>query len=447
MTSPSKNQSDTPTTTDKDEWAAGRLLSIGFVLVAILMIGFGGWATFARIDGAVVASGQLQVDQNRQEVAHRDGGVVATVLVREGDEVKAGDTLLTLSANELDNDLRIAQGQLSGMMARSARLEAERDQAPEVSFPQELLDRTKDDAEVQLQIAGQIDLFSARHLTRTKEIEQLEKRKTQIAAQIDGLDAQSDALREQRVLAEADLVDQASLRERGLTQQSRVTALRKEVIGLSGELGRIEATKAQAHAQITEIDLAILKLGSDSREAAISELRDVQNRIAQLREQVAALSARKDRLAITAPMDGIVYGLSVFGTGAVISPAEPLLYIIPRDRPLVIAARINPTHVDQVYPGQTVRLRFTTFDQRRTPELLGELRRISADAFIDELTGAPFYMAEISLSEEQRSRLPEGTELLPGMPVETFISTGERTALAYLTKPLTDYFNRAFREK
>jgi len=237
------------------------------------------------------------------------------------------------------------------------------------------------------------------------------------------------------------------LRERGLTQQSRVTALRKEVIGLSGELGRLEATKAQANAQVTEIDLSILKLGSDSREVAIGELREVQNKIAQLREQVAALSARKARLVITAPMDGIVYDLTVFGAGAVISPAEPLLYIVPRDRPLVIAARINPTHIDQVYPGQTVRLRFTTFDQRRTPELLGTLKRISADAFVDEMTGASYYLAEISLSEEQRLRLPEGTELLPGMPVETFISTGERTALAYLTKPLTDYFNRAFREK
>lgn len=447
MTSPTRNQMPRATGPDTDEWAASRLLTIGFALVALLVIGFGGWAAFARIDGAVVASGQLQVDQNRQEVAHRDGGVVATVDVREGDVVMAGDTLMTLSANELQNELRISESQLYDLMARAARLEAERDQKSGLTFPQALLDRAVADPETQLQLAGQLDLFSARHLTRIKEIEQLEKRKSQIAAQIDGLDAQRDALQEQRVLAEADLVDQASLRERGLTQQSRVTALRKEVIGLSGELGRLEATKAQANAQVTEIDLSILKLGSDSREVAIGELREVQNKIAQLREQVAALSARKARLVITAPMDGIVYDLTVFGAGAVISPAEPLLYIVPRDRPLVIAARINPTHIDQVYPGQTVRLRFTTFDQRRTPELLGTLKRISADAFVDEMTGASYYLAEISLSEEQRLRLPEGTELLPGMPVETFISTGERTALAYLTKPLTDYFNRAFREK
>ncbi|WP_439104023.1 HlyD family type I secretion periplasmic adaptor subunit [Celeribacter marinus] len=428
------------------QWGAARLLSIGFLLVALLIAGFGGWATVARIDGAVVASGKLQVDQNRQEVAHRDGGVVATLNVREGDAVTAGTPLLTLSANELQNDLRIAESQLYDMIARSARLEAERDHSDKIAFPQDLLERADGHPEMQLQIAGQVDLFSARTLTQQKEIEQLEKRKTQIAAQIDGLNAQRAALEEQRSLAQGDLVDQASLRERGLTQQSRVTALRKEVIGLSGELGRIDATIAQADAQITEIDLSILKLASDSRETAISELRDVQNRTAQLHEQVAALAARKARLVITAPMDGIIYDLSVFGPGAVISSAEPLLYIVPQDRPLVISARISPTHIDQVYPGQSVRLRFTTFDQRRTPELIGTLTRISADAFTDDMSGATFYLAEISLSDAQKQRLPAGSELLPGMPVEAFISTGERTPLAYLTKPLTDYFNRAFRE-
>ncbi|MEN8836990.1 MAG: HlyD family type I secretion periplasmic adaptor subunit [Celeribacter marinus] len=428
------------------QWGAARLLTIGFLLVALLVVGFGGWAAFARIDGAVVASGKLQVDQNRQEVAHRDGGVVATLNVREGDTVIAGTPLLTLSANELQNDLRIAESQLYDMIARSARLEAERDHSDKIAFPQDLLDRADGHPEMQLQIAGQVDLFSARKLTQQKEIEQLEKRKTQIAAQIDGLNAQRAALEEQRTLAQADLVDQASLRERGLTQQSRVTALRKEVIGLSGELGRIDATIAQADAQTTEIDLSILKLASDSRETAISELREVQNRTAQLHEQVAALAARKARLVITAPMDGIIYDLSVFGPGAVISPAEPLLYIVPQDRPLVISARISPTHIDQVYPGQSVRLRFTTFDQRRTPELIGTLTRISADAFTDDMSGATFYLAEISLSDAQKQRLPAGSELLPGMPVEAFMSTGERTPLAYLTKPLTDYFNRAFRE-
>ncbi|MEM5469072.1 HlyD family type I secretion periplasmic adaptor subunit [Celeribacter marinus] len=442
MTSSHKIQ---PTSNDA-QWGAARLLTIGFLLVALLVVGFGGWAAFARIDGAVVASGKLQVDQNRQEVAHRDGGVVATLNVREGDTVTAGTPLLTLSANELQNDLRIAESQLYDMIARSARLEAERDHSDKIAFPQDLLDRADGHPEMQLQIAGQVDLFSARKLTQQKEIEQLEKRKTQIAAQIDGLNAQRAALEEQRTLAQADLVDQASLRERGLTQQSRVTALRKEVIGLSGELGRIDATIAQADAQITEIDLSILKLASDSRETAISELREVQNRTAQLHEQVAALAARKARLVITAPMDGIIYDLSVFGPGAVISPAEPLLYIVPQDRPLVISARISPTHIDQVYPGQSVRLRFTTFDQRRTPELIGTLTRISADAFTDDMSGATFYLAEISLSDAQKQRLPAGSELLPGMPVEAFMSTGERTPLAYLTKPLTDYFNRAFRE-
>jgi HlyD family secretion protein len=279
-----------------------------------------------------------------------------------------------------------------------------------------------------------------------KEIEQLGERRLQIFAEIEGLTAQRLALEEQRILIDEDLDAQSALLERGLTQQSRVTSLRRENANVAGQIGNLLASEARARAQISEIELQTLKATSDRREQAIEALRDVQVQAVTLRQERDRLLARLDRLDVRAPLAGVVYGLSVFGPGAVVSPADPVLYLVPQDRPLVVSARVNPIHVDQVYPTQPVRLRFSTFDSRTTPELMGTVSKISADAFLDEASGSNYYLAEIHIDESQRALLPAGSVLIPGMPVETFMSTGERSPLAYLTKPLMDYFIRAFRE-
>jgi HlyD family type I secretion membrane fusion protein len=316
----------------------------------------------------------------------------------------------------------------------------------EIAFAPELLDRAETDNDVARVIAGQRDLFMARRLTAQKEIEQLGKRSAQIAAQISGLVAQRTALEQQLTLIDEDLVSQDALFKRGLTQQSRVNALRREQVDAAGQIGALSASMAQAESQVTETELQILKLSSDRRETAITTLRDIQARSLELRQQREILQERLARLEVRAPLAGVVYDLSVFGPGAVVTAAEPLLFIVPQDRPLVIAARVSPIHVDQVYPGQPVRLRFSTFDSRTTPEINGSVTKVSADAFTDDATRTSYYLAEIQIDEEQRNLLPAGSVLIPGMPVETFMSTGERSPLAYLTKPLTDYFVRAFRE-
>ena len=211
-------------------------------------------------------------------------------------------------------------------------------------------------------------------------------------------------------------------------------------------MGDLEAQKAQAGGRITEIDIEILKLGTGRREDAITRLRDLQYRELELREQRLALIEQLDRLDITAPVSGIVYDLQVFALRSVIRPADPVLYIVPQDRPLIINARIEPIHIDKLSIGQEVNLRFSALDQRTTPELKGQVVQISADAFQDERQQLSFYRAEIALSEGEQDRLPEDAVLIPGMPVEAFIRTEDRTPLAYLTKPLTDYFTKAFRE-
>ena len=211
-------------------------------------------------------------------------------------------------------------------------------------------------------------------------------------------------------------------------------------------MGELTAERAAAHGGITEIELQILQLGATRREEAITQLRDLQSSELELAERRRTLREQLDRLDIRAPVGGIVYDMQIFAERSVIRPAEPVAYIVPQDRPLVIEARVEPIHIDQVYPGQETILRFPAFDARTTPELNGRVLRISADAFTDEVTQAAFYRAEVEIAEGEMQRLPEGIGLIPGMPVETYIRTHDRTPLAYLVSPLTNYFNRAFRE-
>ena len=421
-------------------------LFVGVLALALLLGGFGTWAAFANIAGAVISGGQIEVDQNRQIVQHLDGGVVSTIEVDEGDVVNAGDVLLRLDRTTLSSRLNITESQLFEVMARRGRLEAERDNASEIQFDPLLSDAALITSSIDDLMAGQVRLLEARRATDAQEIDQLGKRRAQISDQIDGIVAQAEALTRQLELITEELAGQQDLLDKGLAQASRVLGLQREEARLAGSVGQLEADKAQAEGRRTEIDIELLKLEATQREEAITELRDLQFRELELREERLALLEQINRLDIVAPVSGAVYGLTVHAPRAVLRAAEPVLYLVPQDRPLVINANVDPVHVDQLYIGQEVTLRFVALDQRTTPELLGELTGISADTFRDEITGVPYYKAEVALWAEERARLDPDVELRPGMPVEVFIQTDDRTLIAYLTKPLTDYFTRAFRE-
>ena len=206
------------------------------------------------------------------------------------------------------------------------------------------------------------------------------------------------------------------------------------------------AQRAENEGRITEIEIEALKLSTTRREEAITDLRDIQTSALELAEQLRALDEQLARLDIRAPVGGVVLGLTVFAERAVVQPAEQVLFLVPQDRPLVISVRVEPIHVDQVFVGQEVILTFPAFDSRTTPQLTGRVMTLSADAFTDEGSGASFYRAEVHLAEGEAARLPEGTVLIPGMPVDTFLRTNDRSPLTYLVKPLMDYFNKAFRE-
>ncbi|MDB4213428.1 HlyD family type I secretion periplasmic adaptor subunit [Octadecabacter sp.] len=428
----------------KTEWSARRPLTLGILALVVLVGGFGGWAVTAQISGAVIASGLIEVDQNRQVVQHLDGGVVTEILVDEGDLVTAGDVLVRLDAQDIQAGLSVVEGQLFEILARRARFEAERDSADTLSFDP-LLDEGDADT-VQSLKDGQNNLFDARLDSVARRSEQLANRKDQIASQMRGIAAQQDALETQLGLIDEELSSQQSLLDRGLAQASVVLNLQRERARLQGQVGELTASVGGAGERITEIEIEILSLATTRREEAITRLRDLQFNELELREQRTTLVRQLERLDIRAPVGGIVYGLQVFGTRAVIRPADPLLFIVPQDRPLVITAQVVPTDVDVLTIGQEVSLPFSALDQRTTPELYGTVALVSADAFTDNATSASYYRTEITLNDGEIARLPTSATSIPGMPVEAFIRTADRTPLNYLTRPLMDYIARTFRD-
>ena len=428
-------------------YPARRFVLAGFAAIAVLLGGFGLWAVTTNIAGAIIAPGQLVVEQNRQVVQHPDGGVVAAIEVKEGDPVEAGQVLIRLDPSELTSQRNVTEAALFELLARRGRLEAERDGADTITINPVLAALLDSRDDVRALTEGQERLFRSRRESLASQVAQLGKQIGQIRNQIEGMDAQKTALAKQLALIREELASQQALLDKGLTQATKVLALRREEAALLGKQGSLAAQRAEAEGKITELDIQILRLKSTRREEAISELRDLGPKQLQLSEELRTLEQKLDRLDIRAPVSGVVLEMRVFAERAVIRPAEPVLYIVPQDRPLKIAARVSPIHVDEVFVGQKVVVRFAAFDTRTTPELFGHVVSISPDALTDDKTGARYYRAEIRLDDGETAKLPDGVTLVPGMPADAFIRTADRTPLAYLIKPLAEYFNKAFREQ
>lgn len=426
-------------------WSVRWLLLTGVLALLVLLGGFGGWAMTSQLAGAIVAAGRIEVERNRQAIQHPEGGVVADLLIREGDRVEAGDVILRLAPGQLTRDKAVTAAQLFELRVRRARLEAERDGASSVSFSPALIQTSAGDAELADLMKGQETLFAARRDNGEREIEQLRGRVTQIEAQINALFAQDSALAQQLALVEADLERKNSLLERGLIQSDPVIRLQLVAAQLHGSIGELKAQNAEAAERVIETELAILQRRSTRREGAISELREVRVAEEELRQKLADLDRRMAGLDLRSPLAGRIIGLEVFGPQAVLRAGDPVAFLVPEGRPLVIMTEVPAIHIDQVFVGQEVSLRFPALDLRNLPDLMGTVTQVSADAFIDQRTGASNYRAEVALVAGELERLAP-RELLPGMPVEAYIRTNDRTPMTYLLEPFTIYFTRAFRE-
>jgi HlyD family secretion protein len=424
--------------------SARRALATGFAALAVLALTLGGWGSQARLAGAVLAQGRVEVDLNRQAVQHPDGGVVARIAVHEGEHVVAGQVLMVLDGQSLRSQARQLRDQLYDLQARQARLQAERDGTGFIHFAEALCDAARARPEIAALIDGQVNLYAARAETFARQTAQLGQETEQIARQIDGIDAQIGADERQIAIIAEDLDAQRRLRAKGLAPLGSVLALEKQQAQLEGAKGALEASRAQAKSRATETEIAALKLAAARREDAATRLRRIAPQILDLSERLREAAGRIDRLEIRAPVSGIAYDLAVTSAQAVIRPAEPILYIVPQDRPLIAAARVPPTAVDDVAPGARVRLRILAFHDRFAPDVIGRVTMISPDRLSDQRSGRDYYRVRIALPPGQRSS--DGHPILPGMPVEAFIRTGSQTLLDYVLGPVYAYFDHAFRE-
>ena len=415
----------------------------GLAIVALLAGGVGGLAATTELSGAVIAPASLVVDSNVKKVQHPTGGVVGELRVRDGDKVQAGDIVVRLDETITQANLAIVVKSLNELQARLARLEAERDNVDSIRFPAELLARASD-PDAARSMTGERNLFEFRRSARAGQKAQLRERIAQLKEEIQGLTGQVAAKKRETELIGQELEGVRDLWRKNLVQIQRVTALERDAARLEGERGQLIAATAQAKGKISEIELQILQIDQELRSEVAKDLREAQGKIAELVERKVAAEDQLKRIDIRAPQNGMVHQSTVHTVGGVITAGEAIMLIVPEADVLTVEAKLAPQDIDQVRVGQSAALRFSAFNQRTTPELNGVVTRVSADLTTDQRTGAAYYIVRITLSESEIGRL-DGLRLVPGMPVEAFIRTGERTVLSYVTKPFTDQINRAFR--
>lgn len=424
----------------------GRHLTVVSGIIAVLVFGIGGWATLTEIHGAVVSPGQLVVESDVKKVQHPTGGVVSEIHVRDGMRVSLGDVLITLDETQIRANLDIILKAMDELTARRARNEAERDGLTTIDFPDALTRRRREEPAVAQLIDGEHRLFETRRSGREGQKAQLQQRILQIRQEITGLAEQAAAKAREIALIGDELVGVRELWARNLVAVSRVTALERDAARLGGERGQLVAAQAQANGKITETELQILQIDQDMRSETGKELADIRGRWSELSEKrVAALDQLK-RTNLRAPQDGVVHQMTVHTVGGLVVPGEPAMLIVPDADTLAVEMRIQPQDIDSIHLDQKAVLRFAAFNQRVTPEIGGMVSRISADVSQDTKTGMSYYTARIRVPDTERDRLGKA-RLVPGMPVESFIQTGERSVLSYLVKPLTDQIAKAWRER
>lgn len=425
--------------------AISRQLGAGVIMLLLLVGALGGWAFATDIAGAVLASGQVIVESNVKKVQHPTGGIVGEIHVRDGSSVKAGDLLVKLDETVVKANLAIVSKNLVETSARKARLEAERDEKEEITFPPELVSATAD-AETMRTLESERKVFALRVKARTGQKNVLRERIAQLEQELAGNQAQLAGKTRELQLIQTELEGARQLWQRNLMPITKLTSLEREAARLEGERGQLISGAAQNRGKLAEVELQIIQVDRDAATEVGRELRDVEGKVGELIERKIAAEDQMRRIDIRAPQDGKVHQSIVHTIGGVISQNDVLMLIVPASDDLTVEAKVSPNDIDQLYTGQPALLRFPAFSQRTTPEIGGKVVQISADVSTDQRTGASFYTVRISLIAEEVARLGN-VKLVPGMPVETMMRTHDRKVISYLVKPLQDQLMRAFREK
>lgn len=417
---------------------------IGAIASVCLLAGALAWAHFTQINGAVIAVGRVTVQGKPKSVQHLDGGIVENILVSDGDKVAAGDVLMRLDDTQLRANLLIYRSRLANAAALRDRLEAEQSGFTEIGFDDDLaalglkdLDRVR---------RGQTAIFESRRDVHLGRREQLEEKIRQFKNQIKGINALVVAKNDQLVSLEAELAGMVELSERGHVRKSQVLSMQRSRSDLIGQLGEHAAELARIANSIRDTELEILVAERQVREEAVTELRETNTSIEEMVQQIHSTEKQLQRVEIRSPVDGLIHEMQVVTIGGVVAPGGVILQVIPTGDGIVFETRVDPSAIDQVFVDQPARLILSAFNQQTTPELEGTVVHMSADTVLDEATGASFYRVLIASPPEQIERLG-GLEIVPGMPIEAYLQTDERTVLSYLIKPFTAQIGRAFREE
>jgi HlyD family secretion protein len=423
-----------------------RHVMAGLIIVLVLGGGVGGWAGTVTLSGALIAQGQVVVDSNVKKVQHPTGGIVGELRVRDGDRVKQGDILVRLDDTVTRANLAIVNKGLNELYARRARLESERDGLAAVKFPDDLLARAEADPEVASLVDGERKLFDLRSSARNGQKAQLKQRVEQLGEEIRGIKAQRESKEKEIKLIIREKEGVHDLWKQKLVPLTKLTQIERDETRLEGEAGQLIAQTAQVGGKISETELQIIQIDRDLSSEVAKETREIDGKIGEFVERKVTAEDQLKRIEIRSPQDGTVFQSTAHTVGGVVTAGDAMMMIVPEADSLTVEAKVNPQDIDQVREGQSALLRFSAFNQQTTPEIYGTVTRISADASTDQRTGMTYYTVRIAMPAEEVTKLGE-VRIVPGMPVEGFIQTGDRTMISYLTKPLRDQVMRMFRGK
>ncbi|MDR6234746.1 HlyD family type I secretion periplasmic adaptor subunit [Pseudomonas oryzihabitans] len=417
---------------------------LGFAIL-LVVFGLGGlWAAFAPLSSAVLAQGSVIVKSSRKTVQHLEGGILRELRVNDGDQVRAGEVLMRLDDTQARSQLETTRSQLIAAQALEARLIAERDDQKDIVF--DASDSGVDDKRVREARSSERQVFEARRAARLGEIEVLRSRGVELEQQIRGLEANSQSKLSLARSYDSEIKDLSELLRQGFVSNERLRDQERSLSRLQAEIADQRSAIARAKVQRGEVQLQMLQITQKFKSEVANQLADIQSRIYELREQLRALQDTLDRTEIRAPVDGMVMGLTVHTLGGVVAPGSHLLDIVPGAADLLIEVEVQPNDIDRIALGKPAEVRFSAFKSATTPILEGELVYVSADRFTNEKTGAPYYLARVALTERGRQELGR-RELLPGMPAEVLIATGDRTLLNYLLKPARNAMARSMIEE
>jgi HlyD family type I secretion membrane fusion protein len=425
-----------------DEVGGRTARRLGFATIVVAFGGFGGWAALAPLQAAAVARGEVKVESYRKTIQHMEGGIIRSIMVREGDMVQAGQPVLLLD----DTAIRARWSQLTfqhwDALATRARLVAERAEAAAVDFSDM---PNQDHPRAREVMRAQLQLFNARRAMLDGQVAVLKKRMVLYEREAEALAAEQMSADRQLKLIQQEVKSTQYLVDRGLGRLPQLLSLKREAERLTGQRDDYGARVARLRQAQASTELDIANITYKHMDDVASSLRETEAQARDVEQQLAAVTDALKRTVVRAPQAGVVMGLNVHTIGAVIQPGDALMDVVPRDERLVVEARLAPEDIDRVHPGREARVRFRTFLHGLTPPATGRVTTVSADLFHDERNGQPYYQARVALDPESVAKLPG--PLAPGMQTDVLITTGERTALEYLIDPLGRAISTAMREK